>query len=124
VALSQARILYQNHSGDYPQVILTIPVTCRTVFVSYLPYMYNVPKLKPLFCQRKLLIGIQRRASVDSRALPAVMILAPGNSFQKQKNNIKGTVAQAFNCSLCSLLFGVLLLIEKLDISVVFVSHD
>jgi hypothetical protein len=30
VALSQARILYQNHSGDYPQVILTIPVTCRT----------------------------------------------------------------------------------------------
>jgi hypothetical protein len=31
VALSQARILYQNHSGDYPQVILTIPVTCRTV---------------------------------------------------------------------------------------------
>jgi hypothetical protein len=31
VALSQARILYQNHSGDYPQVILTIPVTCRTI---------------------------------------------------------------------------------------------
>jgi hypothetical protein len=31
VALSQARILYQNHSGDYPQVILTIPVTCRTM---------------------------------------------------------------------------------------------
>ncbi len=29
--LSQARILYQNHSGDYPQVILTIPVTCRTM---------------------------------------------------------------------------------------------
>jgi hypothetical protein len=35
VALSQARILYQNHSGDYPQVILTIPVTCRTT-VPYL----------------------------------------------------------------------------------------
>jgi hypothetical protein len=34
VALSQARILYQNHSGDYPQVILTIPVTCRTVSES------------------------------------------------------------------------------------------
>ena len=31
MALCQARILYQNHSGDYPQVILTIPVTCRTV---------------------------------------------------------------------------------------------
>jgi hypothetical protein len=25
VALSQARILYQNHSGDFPQVILIIP---------------------------------------------------------------------------------------------------
>jgi hypothetical protein len=33
VALSQARILYQNHSGDYPQVILTIPVTCRTITI-------------------------------------------------------------------------------------------
>jgi hypothetical protein len=36
VALSQARILYQNHSGDYPQVILTIPVTCRTMCVCVL----------------------------------------------------------------------------------------
>jgi hypothetical protein len=35
VALSQARILYQNHSGDYPQVILTIPVTCRTSSQKY-----------------------------------------------------------------------------------------
>jgi hypothetical protein len=35
VALSQARILYQNHSGDYPQVILTIPVTCRTSSQSH-----------------------------------------------------------------------------------------
>jgi hypothetical protein len=34
VALSQARILYQNHSGDYPQVILTIPVTCRTPYMN------------------------------------------------------------------------------------------
>jgi hypothetical protein len=34
VALSQARILYQNHSGDYPQVILTIPVTCRTAVMT------------------------------------------------------------------------------------------
>jgi hypothetical protein len=34
VALSQARILYQNHSGDYPQVILTIPVTCRTTGIK------------------------------------------------------------------------------------------
>jgi hypothetical protein len=39
VALSQARILYQNHSGDYPQVILTIPVTCRTT--SYATYPLN-----------------------------------------------------------------------------------
>jgi hypothetical protein len=41
VALSQARILYQNHSGDYPQVILTIPVTCRTVTVAM-----NMPEYK------------------------------------------------------------------------------
>jgi hypothetical protein len=76
------------------------------------------------FVNGSFLSGSMRRASVKSRALSAVMILALGNSFQKQKNNIKGTVAQAFNCSLCSLLFGVLLLIEKLDISVVFVSHE
>ncbi len=48
-----------------------------------------------------------RRASVDSRALPAVMILALGNSFQKQKiMSIRGTVALAFNESYCSLFWG------------------
>jgi hypothetical protein len=44
VALSQARILYQNHSGDYPQVILTIPVTCRTSMCSFiLNYILRFP---------------------------------------------------------------------------------
>jgi hypothetical protein len=42
VALSQARILYQNHSGDYPQVILTIPVTCRTLIIKPHDKKYHV----------------------------------------------------------------------------------
>jgi hypothetical protein len=46
VALSQARILYQNHSGDYPQVILTIPVTCRTIPLFAFPSPYvSLPAL-------------------------------------------------------------------------------
>jgi hypothetical protein len=63
VALSQARILYQNHSGDYPQVILTIPVTCRT---------FGVIK----YCSRQNYIKFNKNCKFKDCRPPSVRIVA------------------------------------------------
>jgi hypothetical protein len=80
VALSQARILYQNHSGDYPQVILTIPVTCRTagIYRNVGPLLLNL-----LYDTDKSLVnaGMTEKVSSASAFLPAVNFVSPTSVF-------------------------------------------
>jgi hypothetical protein len=90
VALSQARILYQNHSGDYPQVILTIPVTCRTlankpdpVPESFEHVFYSCPLTQALLrnffkntqqrnLQRKFFLAVPGLLETKKRTFPSL----------------------------------------------------
>jgi hypothetical protein len=81
VALSQARILYQNHSGDYPQVILTIPVTCRTPVLPlasnlhlHLQPVTHLPPITPPF---RLLLHPPSQLLRPSASYPPSRLLFP-----------------------------------------------